>query len=578
MKGTARPFAYTGEDNYLKGPTLYGRTNPGAVLSRIYMTNLANMVFPAQMRPELAKHVAEGICWAPSGSLAVGFTAAALLYASWQADAPSTLADFAKTLQAVFKNEPQSVLSAISGDEAYSLPAEKHDVGPLTTYHARQAIRIWIGKTPADIVKEMCDMVSSILKAALNDTSPRAQALTESLIEAVESMSSSDDEECEGIYVPGPHGVLGPFASIRVAKAYMNSYMRAHMQQKPLPPLPAFSGKVPVAVAEEEPKGPTIELYLKSAAINMIQRLPPPTPGDGNAQQRRLLESMANGKSWRKLTTVPAGNPLEGMYRRFPHFVEVLDFLTERLALSACGDEGEVMCFPPVLLRGVHGTGKSYFAKQIARAMGAFYVEKDLSVTSEAFVIAGMDSAWRGSKHGIVFDTLLHGETANPVICLEELDKTSDGGTKNSPSAALYSLLVDDSSRQFKDEFLPVPIDASRVNWICTANDGEIPKAVLDRLEIFEIKEPTQEQCRVIAVSIWESLCNTTFPRGHGFSLELGAPLLDTISKMRPRVMRKTLLDAAGKAALKGNKFLTIEDLSKSQLRYDPVPVRTMGF
>ena len=542
------------------------------------MTNLATLEFPAQMRPELAKHLAEGLCWAPSGSLAVGFTAAALLYASWQVDEPSTLADFAKVLKAVFKKEPNAVLATLCGDESYAKQAEKHDVGPLTTYHVKQAIRIWLGKTPTEVVVDMSAMVSAILKAAIIDTTPRAEGLASSIRDAIESMSNSADDESEGVYVPGPNGVLGPFANVRVAKAYMSQYMRAHMQNTPLPPIPPFPGEPAVVVPEEAPQGPGLALYAKAAAINMIQRMPPPTPGDGNAQPRRLLEAMANGNPWRKLSTVPAGNPLAGLYRRFPHFVEVLDFLTERLALSACGDEGEVMCFPPVLLRGVHGTGKSYFAKQIARAMGAVYVEKDLSVTSEAFVIAGMDSAWRGSKHGIVFETLLHGETANPVICLEELDKTSDSGTKNSPSAALYSLLVDDSSRQFKDEFLPIPIDASRVNWICTANNGEIPAAVLDRLEVFEIKVPTQEQCRIIAVSIWESLCNTTFPRGHGFSLELGAPLLDTISTMRPRVMRKTLLDAAGKAALKGNKFLTIEDLSKSQLRYDPAPVRTMGF
>lgn len=544
------------------------------------MTNLAEIEFPSQMRPELAKHLAEGLCWAPAGSTEVAFTSLALLFASWQSDKPSVLQDYATHLRSVFKGDASAVLAMLTDEDSYDSQALNHAVGALTTYHAKQALRLWVSRLKPESVATLSVMVNSVFIAAIEDESDRAQGLAVTLLDGIESMSSSDDE-FEGIYIPGPHGPMGPFANVREAKSYMARAMRAHMQGKPLPPIPPFPGQEAVGKKEPEdepPAGPHLALYSKADVANMLQRLPPPTPGDGNMQQRRLLEAMAQGKAWRSLSTVPAGNPLEQMYRRFPHFSAVLDFLTERLALAACGDEGNPVCIPPLLLRGIHGTGKSYFAKQLAKVLGAYYVERDLSVTTEAFVISGMDSAWRGSKHGIVLDTLLHGDTANPVICLEEIDKAMGKGDKNSPISSLYSLLVDDSSRVFKDEFLPIPIDASRVNWICTANDGEIPVAVLDRLEVFEIKEPTQEECRIIAVSIWESLCASKFPRGHGFPPELSEPLLDSISMMRPRVMRNTLLDAAGKSVLKGNKFMTLEDLAKAQLRYEPAKKASMGF
>lgn len=582
MPEAAGEIAYTEQDNFLKGPSLIRPSPFGPVLFRKFMTNLAEIEFPSQMRPELAKHLAEGLCWAPSGSNEVAFTSLALLFASWQSDKPSVLQEYATHLHSLFKRSDSTVLATLTNEDSYDSQALKHNVGALTTYHAKQALRLWASRLKPDSVATLSVMVSSVFIAAIEDESDRAQGLAATLLEGIDSMSSNKDGDAfEGIFIPGPTGPMGPFANVREAKSYMAKAMRAHIAGKPLPPIPPFPGQDEAAaeVPEDEPTvGPGLALYSKADAANMLQRLPPPTPGDGNMQQRRLLESMVTGKAWRPLSTVPAGNPLEQMYRRFPHFSAVLDFLTERLALAACGDEGNPVCIPPLLLRGIHGTGKSYFAKQLAKVLGAHYVERDLSVTTEAFVISGMDSAWRGSKHGIVFDTLLHGETANPVICLEEIDKAMGKGDKNSPISSLYSLLVDDSSKVFKDEFLPIPIDASRVNWICTANDGEIPVAVLDRLEVFEIKEPTQEECRIIAVSIWESLCVSKFPRGHGFPTELGDPLLDSMSMMRPRVMRNTLLDAAGKAALKGDKYMTLEDLAKAQLRYEPTQKAPMGF
>jgi ATP-dependent Lon protease len=328
-----------------------------------------------------------------------------------------------------------------------------------------------------------------------------------------------------------------------------------------------------------DPSKPAACVYRQADAVSQVQRLPAhPMPGEGNAQQRRLLEFMASSEGMRMLMEVPEGNPLEELYSRFPHFKEVLDLVAESLALAGCGTAGKPVRIPPILLRGEPGTGKTFFAQELARVLCLHFVERDLSVTSEAFVLAGMDSGWKNSKPGVVFDAVVNGKSANPLILLNEVDKASTTGTHNSPLAALHALLEPTSSHRFVDEFIPLPIDTSHVIWVLTANKGNIPAPILDRLEEFDIRMPTREECRVIAASVWSTICSRGMPAGHGFCTELGDPLLDYMSLLSPRVMRKALTKAAGRAALAGRSYLMLEDLESSKKRYAPAVKQSIGF
>jgi ATP-dependent Lon protease len=340
---------------------------------------------------------------------------------------------------------------------------------------------------------------------------------------------------------------------------------------------PAAAAPARVAPAVDASK-PSVVVYERAAAVSVVQRLPQSAhPLEGNAQQRNLLTFMADNDGVRQLVEVPDGDPLAQMHRKFPHFSEVLDLVRRSLALAGCGADGKPVSMPPILLRGEPGTGKTFFAQELARVLKLHFVERDLSVTSDAFVISGMDSGWKNSKPGIVFEALVNGTSANPLILLNEVDKASTTGSHNSPLAPMYALLEPTSASRFSDEFIPVSLDASRVNWILTANNGEIPAPVLSRLEVFDIRLPTQDECRMIAGSVWESLCERGMPKGHGFSAALGEPMLDYMSRCSPRVMRKMLALAAGNAVLDGRKHLLLDDLEQSKRRYVP-PARTMGF
>lgn len=328
-----------------------------------------------------------------------------------------------------------------------------------------------------------------------------------------------------------------------------------------------------------DPTRPALKLFNPTQAVTALHKLPPSMmPGEGNAQQRRMLDQMANDTGWRMLSECPQDNPLAELRSRFPHFQEVIDYVEGSLALAACGDDGRVVRIAPLLLRGAPGCGKTYFAQELARVLGTHFVERDLSVTSEAFVISGMDSAWKNSKPGVVFDALVNGKTANPVICLNEVDKAKGGGQHNSPMAALYALLEPTSSERFTDEFIPVALDASRVVWVLTANDGDIPEPILSRLEIFNIENPSPDQCRAIARSVWASLCQKVLPRGHGFPAEMPTDVLDVLQTMSPRLMRKALAAAASHAVLAGRSVLQPEDLASSGSRYRDSGRRPIGF
>lgn len=322
-----------------------------------------------------------------------------------------------------------------------------------------------------------------------------------------------------------------------------------------------------------------VQLFSREQAIKAAQKIAD-AGQEANAIQKKLLFEMGNDNGFRELSQIPENHEelLADMYNRFPHFVEVIDFIEERMALASCGSKGKSVKMAPMLLKGPPGTGKTYFAQELARYLNLHFVEKDLSITSEAFVIAGMDSGWKNSKPGVVFDALVNNQYANPLICLNEIDKCQQSIGKNSPLTTLHWLLEPTSSYKFQDEFIPVDIRADHIVWVLTANDGYIPDPILSRLDVFEIKAPNKEQCRLIAKSVWKSLCEKEFPEGHDFPMNLQEDILDKVSEISPRIMRKTLTQAAAIASKNKRKFLLVEDLEKSLLRYKEDKKNPIGF
>ncbi len=258
----------------------------------------------------------------------------------------------------------------------------------------------------------------------------------------------------------------------------------------------------------------------------------------------------------------PSGVPEMGeLYTLLPNFTEVLDDVKRHVALSQdCRDGLEVT---PILLLGLPGIGKTHFAKKLADLLGTGMNLVPMSSMTAGWLLSGSSSQWKGAKPGKVFEALVEGQYANPVIVIDEIDKAA-ADAQYDPLGALYSLLEHDTAGNFTDEFAEVPIDASQVIWITTANDPRgIPDPILNRMNVFEIAPPTPEQARAIGANLYRSI-RSEHDWGKHFDPEPDNDVLECLAEMAPRDMRRALMTGFGNARLAGQRTLKVDDIPKS--------------
>lgn len=249
------------------------------------------------------------------------------------------------------------------------------------------------------------------------------------------------------------------------------------------------------------------------------------------------------------------------LYDLLPNFTEVLDDVKRHVALSQ--DSHDSLEVTPILLLGPPGVGKTHFAKQIADLLGTGMSLVPMSSMTAGWLLSGSSSQWKGAKPGKVFETLVDGQYANPVIVVDEIDKAGSD-SQYDPLGALYSLLEHDTAQSFTDEFADVPIDASQVIWITTANDERvIPEPILNRMNVFEIQPPSTDAARRIAQHLYCGI-RDEHDWGRRFDADVSDDVLDLLSTLAPREMRRALMTAFGNARLDSRYSVEVDDLPKS--------------